>query len=47
MQEIKKLRHQSISQKILDSTFNEFGNIALLVKDKEKNYRLIEKPVTE
>jgi hypothetical protein len=45
MQEIKKLRHQSISQKILDSTFNEFGNIALLVKDKEKNYRLIEKPV--
>jgi hypothetical protein len=47
IQEIKTLRHQSISQKILDSTFNEFGNIVLLVKNKEKNYRLIEKPVTE
>ena len=47
IQEIKTLRHQSISQKVLDSTFNEFGNIILLVKNKEKNYSLIEKPVTE
>jgi hypothetical protein len=46
IQEIKTVRHISISQKILDSTFNEFGNIVILAKNKG-SYLLIEKPVTE
>jgi hypothetical protein len=44
IKKIKYARHISVQQKVLDSVFNEFGNIALLVKNKQE-YNLVEKPM--
>lgn len=46
MENIKQIKHVSVPQKILDSMFNDFGNIMLIVKQKGE-YVLIEKGITE
>jgi hypothetical protein len=46
IESIKDINHISIKQNILDSNFNYFGNIILIVKENN-SYKLIEKPTTD
>lgn len=46
IENIKHVKHTSISQKILDSMFNDFGNIMLITKHNGE-YVLIEKGTSD
>ena len=43
IEEIKYSNHVSVQQKILDSMFHEFGNIILLIKDRNE-FKRVEMP---